>query len=165
MMRSVLMAAALVLLCGSARAESVDVRGWKVERSGDKASGETCTLLSVSDDSKGGFILGVNSGNLAFIGLVDTDLKLKTGDNYQATYHIDANEPAKLMGQAASETTYMLPLGDWKSVQRFFDAASAGNSISIDVGGDSYEYSLTGSKDAIATFDQCAVAIGLPAPN
>ena len=164
-MRLALISAALVLIGGQVRAESVDVRGWKVEKSGDKASGESCTLLSVSDDNKGGFILGVNSGNLAFIGLVDTDLKMTPGASFQASYHIDSTSPAKIMGQAASATTYILPLGDWKSVQSFFNAASAGNSISIDVGGESYEYSLNGSKDAIASFDQCAVAIGLPAPN
>jgi hypothetical protein len=118
----------------------------------------------VSDDKKGGFLMGVNTGNLAFIGLVDSDLKLTPGANFQANYHVDSNAPTKIVGQAASATTYLLPLGSWKDAQATFDTASAGNTVYIDIGGDSYEYSLTGSKDAIASFDKCAASIGLPAP-
>ena len=142
-------------------AESMDVAGWKVDRTDDKS---TCTLLSVSDDKKGGFLLGVNTGNLAFIGLVDTELKLKPGAAFQASYHVDKGAPTKINGQAASETTYLLPLGSWKEAQPVFDTAAAGTTVYIDVAGDSYEYSLTGSKDAIAEFDKCAASIGMAAP-
>jgi hypothetical protein len=146
----------------SARAESIDVGGWKVERADDKS---TCTLLSVSDDKKGGFLMGVNTGNLAFIGLVDTELTLKPGENYQASYHVDGDAPTKIVGQSASPTTYLLPLGSWKDAQPIFDTASAGNTVYLDIGGASYEYSLTGSKDAIASFDKCAASIGMPSPQ
>ena len=165
-MRALLAPALFVVLAARciapAAAESIDVAGWKVERTDDKS---TCTLLSVSDDKKGGFLMGVNSGNLAFIGLVDTELKLTPGASFQAKYHVDSDAPTKITGQAASATTYLLPLGSWKEAQPTFDTASAGNTVYIEIGGDSYEYSLTGSKDAIASFDQCAESIGMPAPK
>ncbi len=137
--------------------EIIDVGGWKIERQ-TLGNGQVCSALREGSDNTG-VAFGAASNDTAFMMLVDSSGKRVVDRKYTMTYQVDLKKKvtAESVGMDAS-TVYTL-LGSLNGVGPFFTSIEEGNSISLEVGGTSYEYSLEGSKNAFGALAACITTV------
>jgi len=160
--RSLMLAAAAALLglpglpaLAQSAGQTIDVGGWKVMRLHNAdGSFKQCTAKITYDD-KSILAFAVAASKKVYVVIIEPDFKLTEGQVYKAKYNIDKKTMVSADAVAADATTLVIPI---ENDSPFMEGAMAGNTLTIDAGGESIEEPLAGSKDAINQLGQCAVA-------
>lgn len=163
-MRSLLLAAT-ILFAAPAMApaiaqeigQTIDVGGWKIRRVPGEGKIQTCVAVQQGDDKTAVGFGGTNQGQ-AFLMLIDNTSKLKPNSEVALEYKVDNGKNAKVAATAVNPSTIVAPLGTLNDVAPFFTAVEAGNNIHLETPDSTFDYSLTGSKAALAALEKCLIA-------
>ena len=90
--------------------------------------------------------------------LLDMGGKLKPGSDVALEYKVDSGKTAKVSGTAVNATTIVAVLGTLNDVGPFFTAVEKGDNIHLETSDTVFDYSLTGSKAALAALEKCLLA-------
>ncbi len=160
-MRTVTLAAMLLLLGAGARAQGVgqtiDVHGWKVHLSANADGSHTCAAMwQFEDKSAVGF--AADTDQHTFLIVSEPDAGLTKDQQYEAKFHVDGGKSKTVTGIATSAVMLVMPVSD---PDDDFAALGAGKAVTVDFDGGSYEEPLQGSHDAIRALARCIA--GAPA--
>lgn len=164
-MRRIILAALLAAAALPAMAQDVgqtiDVGGWKIRRVQGEGKIQTCVALQPADDKTGvGF--GATNQDQGFLMLIDNDGKMKPGTQIVLEYKIDSGATAKVSATAVNPNTLIAALGTIQDVSPFFTAVESGNGIHLETPDSTFDYSLRGSKAALAALGACLQASMTP---
>ena len=137
--------------------ESIDVAGWTVRRVQGDNKTQSCVAATVADD-KSGVGFGVSTTMQAFMLLIDGTGKLKPGTEQALEWKVDNGKTAKGTGRVVSPQTVVVSLGTVQDVAPFYTAIEEGDNIHLENADDAFDYSLTGSKAALAALTKCLEA-------
>ena len=137
--------------------QTIDVGGWKVRRTQANPTTQTCVAVQQADDKTAvGF--GVTSQGQAFLMLIDPGGKMKSGQDVALEYKVDAAKTTKVAATAANPSTLVATLGTINDVSPFYTAVENGNDIHLETAESTFDYSLKGSKAALAALGTCLQA-------
>ncbi len=138
--------------------ESIAVGTWVVRRVQEAGGGiQTCVAANPAED-KSAVGFGGTNADKGFVMLIDPTAKWQPGKEYAFEYKVDGGKTTKTTAFASSGTTLIQVIGSLNDVGPFFTAVEGGNTIHLETDTHEYDYSLSGSKVALAALEKCLLS-------
>ena len=160
-MRAALVIAGLLTLASApamaqAAGQTIKVAGWEIRRD-SSATAQSCTAAATASDNVS-LVFGANTQDKTFIMLIDPQLKLKIGQSYGFEYHVDTGKVYKTTADAVAATGMLQIVGSFTDAGPLFTSVENGDTMHFATNGETYDFSLDGSKEALAALAACVKA-------
>lgn len=135
--------------------QTVKVGSWEVRRLGGQY--QSCVAFQTAGDDVS-LAFGASTQDRTFVMLIDPTVKLETGKEYGLEYTVDTGKVYKTRARAADATTMLQVVGSVNDAAPLFTEVESGDKMHVKSNNVDYDFSLEGSKAALAQLQKCLMA-------
>lgn len=132
--------------------ETIKVAGWDVRHVGGDV--QSCVAAQTAGDNVV-LAFGATTQDKTFVMLIDPTGKWEAGQEYGLEYNVDTGKVYKSKAKASSGTTMLQVVGSINDAGPLFTEVESGDNMHLTTNGVTYDFSLDGSKAALAAVEKC----------
>jgi len=135
--------------------QTIKVGNWDVRRVGGQY--QSCVAFQTAGDNVA-LAFGATTQDRTFVMLIDPAGKYEAGQEYGLEYTVDTGKIYKTKAKASNATTILQVVGSINDAGPLFTEVESGDNMHLTTNGATYDFSLEGSKAALAQVQKCLMA-------